>query len=124
MHPGQTMSRSALQKICKQRAYIVVQRSRAWSELVAERFPHAVRLSIHPQTCGTSKLGIRLMEAENWMTPWHGVAVDLGERFVLLKRGQAEELGARLVFHANKPSHYELLDKQNHSRLRGFLYGN
>ncbi len=122
-HPKQSLSRSALQKICRQRAYIVVQRSRAWSELVAERFPHAVRLSIHPQTCGTSKLGIRLMEAENWMTPWHGVAVNVDGNFVLLKRTQAEELGARLVYRENQPSHYELMDKQTFSELQGMLYG-
>ena len=122
-HPEQELSRTALQKMCRHNAYIVVQRSRAWSVLLAERFPDAVRLSIHPQTCGTSKLGIRLMEAENWMTPWHGVAVDIGGRFVLLKRAQAEELGARLVYKENRPSHYELLDQQKLSQLSGMLYG-
>jgi pyoverdine/dityrosine biosynthesis protein Dit1 len=109
-HPGQSLSRTALQKICRQRAYIVVQRSKAWSELIAQRFPHAVRLSIHPQLCGTTKLGIRLMEAENWMTPWHGVAVDIGNNFVLLKREQAENLGAQLVYHEGQPSHYKLIN--------------
>lgn len=109
-HPGQTLSRSAIQKACRHRAYIVIQRSRAWSQLIAERFPHAVRLSIHPQTCGTAKLGIRLMTAESWMTPWHGVAVDIGGNFVLLKRAHAEELGARLVLREGRPSHYELID--------------
>ena len=68
-------------------------------------------------------LGIRLMEAENWMTPWHGVAVDVGGSFVLLKRAQAEDLGARLVCHKGRPSHYELIDKQKLSKLRGVLYG-
>ncbi len=108
MYPGQSMSRTAIQKSCRQRAYIVIQRSRAWSDLVAQRFPQAVRLSIHPQTCGTSKLGIRLMEGENWMTPWHGVAVDKGGRFVLLKRAEAEDLGAKLIYCDGRPSHYEL----------------
>lgn len=122
-HPGQSLSRTALQKTCRHNAYIVVQRSRAWSELLEERFPDAVRLSIHPQTCGTSKLGIRLMEAENWMTPWHGVAVEVDGSFVLLKRAQAEELGASLVYRANRPSHYELTDKQKLSKLKGMLHG-
>src|SRR3990167_2076611 len=98
IRPGQLPSRNAIQKLCRQRAYIVIQRSRAWSELIGKHFPHAVRLSIHPQTWGTFKLGIRLMEAESWMTPWHGVAMDVGESFVLLKRAQAEDLGARLVY--------------------------
>lgn len=122
MRPGQTLSRTALQKTCRQRAYVVIQRSKAWGALIAERFPNAVRLSIHPQTCGTPKLGIRLMEAENWMTPWHGVAVDVGGNFVLLKRAQAEDLGAHIVYREDQPSHYELSDKQNLSKLQGILY--
>lgn len=123
IHPGQTHSRNAVQKTCRHHAYVVIQRSRAWSALIAEHFPDAVRLSIHPQTCGTSKLGIRLMEGENWMTPWHGVAVNVGGSFVLLKRAQAEELGAHLVYREGRPSHYELIDKQKLSKLQGILYG-
>lgn len=121
-HPEQTLSRTTLQKSCRERAYIVIQRSRAWSAFIEERFPDAIRLSIHPQTCGTPKLGICLMEAENWMTPWHGVAVDIGNHFVLLKRAQAEVLGARLVHHHDQASHYELLDTEKMSELRGMLY--
>jgi pyoverdine/dityrosine biosynthesis protein Dit1 len=107
-HPGQTRSRTSIQKECRVRAYEVIQRSNAWSELIAHRFPDAVRLSIHPQTCGSNKLGIRLVANENWMTPWHGVAVDVGGRFLLLKRSQAEALGARMVHSAGRPSHFEL----------------
>src|SRR3990167_8637356 len=110
IRPGQISSRNAIQKACRQRAYIVIQRSRAWSELIAKHFPHAVRLSIHPQTCGTFKLGIRLMEAESWMTPWHGVAMEVCESFVLLKRAQAENLGASIAYREGRPSHYELCD--------------
>ncbi len=116
MRPDQLLSRTALQKACRHNAYVVIQRSRAWSALIAALFPDAIRLSIHPQTCGTSKLGIRLMEAESWMTPWHGVAVDVGGNFVLLKRQQAEELGAKLVYREGRPSHYELLDKSTFSK--------
>jgi len=121
--PGQISSRTSIQKTCRQRAHIVIQRSRAWSKLIQECFPHAVRLSIHPQTCGTAKLGIRLLEAENWMTPWHGVAVDIGGNFVLLKRAQAEELGARLVCNGGRPSHYELLDQQKLLKQHEVLHG-
>lgn len=108
MHPNQTLSRTAVQKSCRQKAYIVIQRSRAWGALIAALFPNAVRLSIHPQTCGSAKLGIRLMEADNWMTPWHGVAVEVGGSFILLKRAQAEAKGAHLVYRESRPSHYEL----------------
>lgn len=123
LHPEQSLSRNAVQTACRHRAYIVIQRSRAWSKLIADRFPHAIRLSIHPQTCGTSKLGIRLMEAESWMTPWHGVAMNVGGSFVLLKRAQAEDLGARLIYREGWPSHYELNNKQQVPKVQGVLYG-
>lgn len=105
--PGHKKSRAALQRECRKRAYGVMQRSRAWGRLIAQRFPEAVRLSIHPQPCGSDKLGINLLEAsDNWITPWHGTAVDIGGRFVLMKRYQAEALGADLVALHGRPSHY------------------
>lgn len=115
--PDQTLSRHAIQKMCRQRAYIVIQRSRAWSDMIALRFPDAVRLSIHPQTCGSMKLGIHLMEAESWMTPWHGVALNVADRFILVKRKQAEKLGAELVFHNGRPSHYILRGQINEIQI-------
>lgn len=106
--PGQTKSRSAIQKECRVKAYEVIRRSNAWSELIAQRFPEAVRLSIHPQTCGSKKIGIRLIATETWMTPWHGVAVKANDEFTLLKRIEAEALGAQLVFaDSGRPSHFE-----------------
>jgi pyoverdine/dityrosine biosynthesis protein Dit1 len=109
MFPGQTKSRTAIQKDAKVRAYEVILRSNAWSELIAERFHDAVRLSIHPQACGSAKLGIRLLANESWMTPWHGVAVETGEGFVLMKKWEAENLGAHLVVDAKgRGSHFRL----------------
>jgi L-tyrosine isonitrile synthase len=105
--PDYKRSRAALQRECRQRAYKVMHRSRAWGSLIAERFPEAVRLSIHPQPCGSTKLGINLLDhSDNWITPWHGTAVDVGGRFVLMKRYQAEALGADLVYRHGRPSHY------------------
>jgi pyoverdine/dityrosine biosynthesis protein Dit1 len=105
--PHYNGSRAALQRECRERAYGVMQRSRAWGRLIANRFPEAVRLSIHPQSCGSAKLGINLLEtSDNWITPWHGTAVDVGGRFVLMKRYQAEALGADLVHLHGRPSHY------------------
>jgi pyoverdine/dityrosine biosynthesis protein Dit1 len=106
--PGQTQSRASIQKECRTRAYAVIQRSKAWGDWVEARFPNAVRLSIHPQTCGAKKLGIKLIEPDNWMTPWHGVAVETEGQFILMKRSQAEELGARLIHLEGRPSHYVL----------------
>jgi L-tyrosine isonitrile synthase len=107
--PDVTISRTALQKDCRRRAYEVIRRSKAWDAMLAAHFPNAVRLSIHPQVCGSRKMGIHLIEtADEWLTPWHGVAVEVGGRVVLQKRRQAEALGAKLVFEKGRPSHYVL----------------
>jgi pyoverdine/dityrosine biosynthesis protein Dit1 len=104
----QTKSRSALQKEARLKAYEVMRRSNAWSELIAETFPEAIRLSIHPQNCGSKKLGIRLIANESWMTPWHGVALKINNGFQLIKRIEAEKLGAELIFDSQgAPSHYQ-----------------
>lgn len=100
-------SRNWVRNTCKELAYHMVQRSAAWGRLVETRFPDAVRLSIHPQPCGSSKLGIYLVEAhDDWLTPWHGVAVDVGNGFQLMKRHQAEALGAQLIYRHGRPSHF------------------
>lgn len=105
--PGYQGSRAALQRECRERAYGVIQRSKAWGRLLGQRFPDAVRLSIHPQPCGSAKLGIHLVEtSDNWLTPWHSTAVDIGGRFVLMKQYQAEAMGAELVYVDGRPSHY------------------
>jgi L-tyrosine isonitrile synthase len=109
--PGMTMSKTALQKDCRRRAYEVIQRSKAWGDLLATCFPDAVRLSIHPQSCGSEKLGIGFIPATGpWLTPWHAVAVDIGGRFVLRKRAEAEAMGAYLVERDGRPSHYVMPD--------------
>jgi pyoverdine/dityrosine biosynthesis protein Dit1 len=108
MVPGQTESRASIQKDCRSRAYEVIRRSNAWGGLIADIFPDAVRLSIHPQVCGAKKLGIKLLEGENWMTPWHGVAVEIKGEFHLLHRSKAEALCAKLVEIDGRPSHYKL----------------
>jgi L-tyrosine isonitrile synthase len=101
-------SRTSLRNLCKLRAYQVIQRSRAWSALVEERFPGALRLSIHPQRPHATKLGIRLADeaADAWITPWHGVALYAGDRYTLTYRHRAEEAGARLVYRHGRPSHF------------------
>ncbi|KTC75362.1 pyoverdine biosynthesis protein PvcA [Legionella birminghamensis] len=110
IYAGQTKSRTAIQKESRLKAYEVIRRSNAWSELIAEYFPDAVRLSIHPQSCGAAKLGIRLIGNESWMTPWHGVALETKDGYVLLRRSKAEALGAKLIYSLDgHPSHYQLL---------------
>ncbi|MBA6434570.1 L-tyrosine/L-tryptophan isonitrile synthase family protein [Streptomyces sp. GMR22] len=103
-----TGTRSALQRECRQRAYGVIQRSRAWGELIAEHHPRAVRLSIHPQPIGAPKFGIRLLDAPDvWTTPWHSAALRRADgTWTLLPRTRARRLG-RLVHRHGRPSHYE-----------------
>ena len=112
--PGQTLSRNAIQKECRQRAYKVIQRSQAWSGLVEHHFPEAVRLSIHPHGCGSEKLGIHFIETaagDNWMTPWHAVAVEIeAGRFMLMRRSAAEAMGAKLVMQDGRPSHFTVVN--------------
>ncbi|MGY2008270.1 L-tyrosine/L-tryptophan isonitrile synthase family protein [Nocardia gipuzkoensis] len=93
----------------KETAYEVVQRSQAWSRLMGETFPDAVRLSIHPQANHSDKIGFHLLRTQDsWLTPWHGVVLDDGTNYTLVKRMQAEELGARLVWRNSRPSHFVL----------------
>ncbi|WP_378734044.1 L-tyrosine/L-tryptophan isonitrile synthase family protein [Nocardia brasiliensis] len=96
----------------KDTAYEVVQRSQAWSRLVAGVFPDAVRLSIHPQTHHSDKIGFHLLRTQdNWLTPWHGVVLDDGTKYTLIKRAKAEDLGARLVWRNSRPSHFVLANR-------------
>lgn len=69
-----TISKNQVRKLAKVIAYDVLRRSNAWSNLLANTFPQSIRLSIHPQPCGSEKLGIQFLPADNcWATPWHNV---------------------------------------------------
>ncbi|WP_319949614.1 L-tyrosine/L-tryptophan isonitrile synthase family protein [Streptomyces halobius] len=100
-------TRSARQRDCRRRAYGVIQRSRAWGELIAEHWPEAFRLSIHPQPRGSARFGIRLLDSPDvWMTPWHSSLLQHTDgRLELMRRADAERLG-RLVVHQGRPSHF------------------
>ncbi|EDM77311.1 Pyoverdine biosynthesis [Plesiocystis pacifica SIR-1] len=104
-------SRSKIRKECSTRAYGVIQRSNAFSRLIAECFPDALRLSIHPQPPHSAKIGILLGTATDaWITPWHGVAVLDRDGYHLMKRSEAEAMGAVMVERRGRPSHYEVRD--------------
>lgn len=111
MHPSQVKSKTSIQKECKIKAYQAIIRSNAWTDLIAEEFPDAIRLSIHPQICGSKKIGIQLLGTETWMTPWHGVAVKSGNSYMLMKHKEAKKLNTVLVSDENgRPSHFELVE--------------
>jgi pyoverdine/dityrosine biosynthesis protein Dit1/AcrR family transcriptional regulator len=103
------LSRNQARKRTREPAYEVIRRSNAWSRLVRHYFPDALRLSIHPQSPHSEKIGILLAPSEDaWLTPWHGVALLKEDQFVLTRREEAENLGASLVERDGQPSHYEL----------------
>jgi pyoverdine/dityrosine biosynthesis protein Dit1 len=105
LHPE--VSRTQTRKHARTQAIQVLLRSRAWGRLLASTFPHAVRLSIHPQPAVSDKVGIHLLPTQDaWLTPWHGVALLDRERFRLVKRAEAEELGASAVEVEGRASHY------------------
>lgn len=102
-------SRTQVRNECKENTYLVMQRSDAWGRLLSDCFPGALRLSIHPQSPHAEKIGIRLGEAsDSWITPWHGVAVERDGKFQLMRRSEAEELGARIVNRYGRPSHLQI----------------
>jgi len=100
-------SKSRVKEESKAVAYEVIRRSNAWTRLLAQEFPHALRLSIHPQHPHADKIGLRITRAvDDWLTPWHGVVLLRDNDYVLMKRQQAEALGATLVEQAGRPSHF------------------
>lgn len=105
-HTGE-LSKSQLRKQSKEAAYQTILRSNAWSGVVGERFPDAVRLSIHPQRPHSEKFGLHLLRTQDgWLTPWHGVVLDDGVTLSLVKRWDAEKLGATVVYRNGRPSHF------------------
>lgn len=105
--PG--LTRSQARRLTRERSYEVVRRSEAWGQLVAAAFPRALRLSIHPQPDISAKIGISLLPTDDaWLTPWHSAAVFDGERVRLMRRHEAEALGAAVVEEEGRPSHMEV----------------
>jgi L-tyrosine isonitrile synthase len=102
-----SISKNKIRQKSKEIAYKVIQRSNAWSKLLEIKFPDFVRLSIHPQSCGSEKFGIILVESKDvWATPWHRVVLKNKNSYQLIKRKEAELLGAQPVFMSNQFSHY------------------
>jgi L-tyrosine isonitrile synthase len=100
-------SKAALLRASRKRAYGVIQRSKAWGELINRFHPKTVRLSIHPQPCKSDKLGIALLEADDaWTTPWHSVVLQNPDGTVKLEKRSIAQRRGRLVDVDGRPSHY------------------
>lgn len=108
IEPYCKLSRTSVQKIARQMAYRVIQRSNAWTRLLQKCRDYTIRLSIHPQPKVSEKIGVFLVESEDvWRTPWHSVAVRNNDMVRLVPRATAEEEGLSLVFRNGLPSHFE-----------------
>lgn len=103
------LSPNAVKKMAKHNTYLTIQRSHAWSNLVAIVFKDAIRLSIHPHACTTEKITVQLVSSDTpWATPWHNVTVKTGAGIKLLKKREALHLGARLMKANSFEAHYVL----------------
>lgn len=104
-------SKNQIKEEAKQRTYQTIQRSHAWSDLIAKQFPQAIRLSIHPHHCSSLKLSVKLIDsAGQWATPWHNVPLEINGQYQLVKRQKALDLGARLVMHPEPWQQHYVLD--------------
>jgi pyoverdine/dityrosine biosynthesis protein Dit1 len=105
LHPERSPTKALVRS--KELACRLIQRGDAWSALLEERFPGAVRLSTHPQPAHSEQLGLHLVRTEEaWLTPWHGVLLETGGSYTLVKRHEAERLNASLVWRDQRPSHF------------------
>lgn len=110
MQPEKSMS--LIKTESKEIALKVIQHSNAWTRFLSSVFPDAFRLSIHPYHSHSEKTGIQLTKAtDNWLTPWHGVIVLQENEYILMKKQEAELLGATLMMRNQQPSYYTLMNQ-------------
>lgn len=103
------MSKNQLNKLMKEKTYELMKRSDAWSGLLENYFPDALRLSIHPYPLTHEKFGVKLVtSSEKWATPWHNVTVKTNDGYVLMHKTRALELGAREEKLGGKYAFFEL----------------
>lgn len=92
-------SRNQIRKESKAIAYQVVQRSDSWGNLIKVCFPNAIRLSIHPQPTTSERIFFQLANCANtWTTPWHSTAMFTHRGLCLIRRHEAEAMGAKLEY--------------------------
>lgn len=103
------LTKNQINKLSKEVAYKVIQRSNAWSSLVESRFPSAFRLSIHPQDKLSEKFPVKLIPSdESWGTPWHRVPVLKNGNLILMKAEEVKKMGGELKKYMGKYNYFEL----------------
>ena len=102
-------SRNRLYKDTKMKAYELLRRSDAWSNLLNDHFRDCLRLSIHPHPLTHEKFGIKLVPGPGkWATPWHNVIVKKGNAFELMHKKDVQKLGPVLKFEKEKYAYFEV----------------
>ena len=103
------LSKTQLHKIMKPRTLELIRRSDAWSVMLKEIFPEALRLSIHPHPITSEKFGVKLLSrAARWATPWHNVTVRVNGSFELMSLKEAQALKATRKIFGGKYVYYEV----------------
>lgn len=104
-----SLSKNKATQETKNRAYELMRRSDAWSELLNGVFPDELRLSIHPYRIEHEKFGIKLISSSSkWATPWHNVTVKICDRFELMHLHEALSLNAIPKFARDKYAYFEI----------------
>lgn len=106
---NKAISKNKANQETKVRAYELLRRSDAWSQLLQKKFPEALRLSIHPYDIEHEKFGIKLINSSSkWATPWHNVMVKIKGKFELMHLNEAMKLQASPKLLEGKYAYYEI----------------
>lgn len=106
------MSKTQIEHLARKSAYEVISRGDGLRVLYQKKFPDAIRLSVHPQPEGADKIGIKMIDnsTDNWMTPWHGIAVETSpNRFSLAKLHAVKDRITKVVEYDNGRPSYAVL---------------
>lgn len=111
---GSKLSVKAVKRTSGELAVQSTQLAEAWSHCIEKNFPNAVRLSVHPYPAHfEGKTGIHITGTkEEWITPWHGVAVyySMTGEWEIMKNYKAVELGGKLIHNADGHPDYYIVD--------------
>jgi L-tyrosine isonitrile synthase len=85
-------------------------RNAAYSRYLSEKFPGAIRLSIHASHGRKGRFHVNLLpdtEDTSGGSPWHGAALKTsGGGWKVIRREQAEQEGHMLVYENGRPSYF------------------
>jgi L-tyrosine isonitrile synthase len=103
------MSKSRRIVEAKKVAREMMRRSEAYSGMIKNEFPDAVRLSCHPSSNAGAKFSWQFIRGDNtWATPWHrALLVRRDGSHQLVRRADAEAAGHTLVHRYGRPYNFQ-----------------